>query len=98
MTTGNFPSQTEGDCGTDGTFPLLPPWETKGSYFKILSPFQHVGGPEEEKASPKHGIKTQTRRSRGPGQELPDTAQPQARLWERHTRVALRILGNKTTR
>lgn len=43
-TMGNFPSQTQGDCGTDGTFPLLPPWETKGSYFKILSPFQHVGG------------------------------------------------------
>lgn len=52
-TTGNFPSQTQGDCGTDGTFPLLPPWETKGSYFKILSPFQHVGGPEAVKASPK---------------------------------------------
>lgn len=73
---GNFPSQTQGDCGTDGTFPLLRSWETKGSCFKILSPFQHVGGPEEAKASPKHWIKTSTDHRRLPRQELLDTAQP----------------------
>lgn len=88
-TMGNFPSQTQGDCGTDGTFPLLPPWETKGPYFKILPLFWHMGGPEEARASSKHRIKAQTRCSRGPGQELPDTAQIQAWLWERHTGVAL---------
>lgn len=76
-TAGNFPSQTQGDCGTDGIFPLLRSWETKGYYFKILSPFQHVGGPEEAKASPKHWIKTHTDHRRLPRQELLDTTQPQ---------------------
>lgn len=84
VTTGNFPSQTQGDCGTDGTFPLLPPWETKGSYFKILPLFRHVGGPEEARASPKHRIKTQTHCSRGPGQELPDCPDPSVAMGEAH--------------
>lgn len=52
--TGNFPSQTQGDCGTDGTFPLLPPWETKGSYFNILPPSQYRGtGHPREQLLPK---------------------------------------------
>lgn len=86
----------QGDCGTDGTFPLFPPWETKGSYFKILSLFQRVGGPEEAKASPKHRIKTQTRCSGGAG-AAGHCAAP-CTLWEKHTGVAPRTPRDKMTR
>lgn len=90
MTTGNFPSQTQGACGTGGTFPLLPPWETKGSYFKILSPFQHVGRTRGSRGFPKAQDKdTQSK-------EL-DAAQAQGQQWEKQTGVALRTPRDKMT-
>lgn len=86
--------------GPMGPFHCCRPGKQKDLILKSCPPSSAWGGgePEEAKASPKHRIKTQTRCRRGLGQELPDTAQPQTRLWGRQSGVALRTPRDKSTR